>query len=84
MGQRQEGHQLMGQMQAKGGERWSDTGEEEEFWSVRESVLLQDGDCNCVSGLCSCFGPKGSGGAWRSDGAACSPTESYESSGSFC
>lgn len=58
--------------------------EEEEFWSARESALLQGADCNCVSGLCSCFGLKDSDGARRSGGATCSPTESYGSSGSFC
>lgn len=80
----QEREQPLGQMQEKGAERWSDTGAEEEFWSVRVSVLPLDADCNCVSGSRSGFGLRGWGGAGRSGGATCSPTESYGSSGSFC
>lgn len=57
--QQRDHEQLPGQTQEKGAERWSDTVEEEEFWSVRVSVLLQDADCNCVSGLRSGFGLKG-------------------------
>lgn len=76
--------QLLGQTQEKGAERWSDTGAEEEFWSVTVSALLLDADCNCVSGLRFGFGLKGWGGAGRSGGATCSLTESYGSSGSFC
>ena len=80
----QEWDRLLEPTQEKGVERWSDTVEEEEFWSVRVSVLLLDADCNCVSGLRYGFGLKGWAGAGRSCGATCSPTESYGSSGSFC
>lgn len=45
--------QLLGQMQEKVAERWSDTGVEEEFWSVKVSVLLLDAGYSCVSGLSS-------------------------------
>lgn len=54
-----EREQLWGQTQVKGAERWSGTGAEEEFWSVRVSVLLPDAGCNCVSGLNSGYGLKG-------------------------
>lgn len=76
--------QPVGRTQEKGAERWSDTGVEEEFWSVRVSVLLLDAGCNCVSGLSSGFVLRGWDGAGRSGGATCSLTESYGSSGSFC
>lgn len=76
--------QLLGQMQERGAERWSDTGVEEEFWSVRVSALLRDAGCNCVSGLRSGCVLRGWDGAGRSGGATCSLTESYGSSGSFC
>lgn len=45
--------QLLGQMQEKVAERWSDMGVEEEFWSVKVSVLLLDEGYSCVSGLSS-------------------------------
>lgn len=49
----QGGEQLLGQMQEKVAERWSDMGVEEEFWSVKVSVLLLDAGYSCVSGLSS-------------------------------
>lgn len=84
LGQGQEREQVLGQTQGKGAERWSDTGVEEEFWSVKVSVLPLDAGCNCVSGLSSGFGLKGWAGVGRSGGVTYSPTESYGSSGSFC
>lgn len=74
---------MLGQRQEKEAERWSDTVAEEEFWSVRVSVLLLDVGCNCVSGLHYGFDRKGWDAGGRSGGVTCSPTESYGSSGSF-
>lgn len=84
LGLGRERERLLGQMQGKGAERWSGTAAEEEFWSVRVSVLLLGAGCNCASGLRCGFDLKGWDGAGRSGGAACSPRESYGSSGSFC
>lgn len=73
-----------GRSQGRGAKRWSGMGAEEEFWSVGVSVPLLDAGCSCVSGSSSGFVLRGWDGAGRSGGAACSLTESYGSSGSFC
>lgn len=75
---------VVGRSQEKGAKRWSGTGAEEGFWSVRGSVPLLDAGCSCVSGWSSGFVLRGWDGAGRSGGATCSLTESYGSSGSFC
>lgn len=82
--QGQEREQLWGQKQEREEVRWSDKGAAEEFWSVKVSVLFLDAGNNCVSGLHSCFVPKGLDDAGRSCGAVCSLIESFEFFESFC